>query len=94
MLRIAFPSQNERLQRRYLKMVQAHLKHAPKLAPGVAAIPAASSAFAATQAAWRFLKNQRVTLAALVEPLTSHATSGFRRNPPTFHAVPQERKCR
>lgn len=69
MQRIATPPLDERLQRRFLKMVQAHLKHAPKLAPGVAAIPAESSAFAATQAAWRFLNNERVTLPALVEPL-------------------------
>ena len=50
-------------------MVQTHLKHVPKLAPGVGALPAESSAFAATQAAWRFLNNERVTLAALAEPL-------------------------
>jgi len=50
-------------------LVQSHLHSAPKLAAGVASLPSAGSAFAATQAAWRFLNNDRVTLPALVEPL-------------------------
>jgi hypothetical protein len=41
----------------------------PKLAAGVASLPSAGSAFAATQAAWRFLNNPRVTLPALIKPL-------------------------
>ena len=41
----------------------------PKLAAGVASLPSVASAFAATQAAWRFFGNDRVSLAALVEPL-------------------------
>jgi Transposase DDE domain len=40
-----------------------------RLAAGVASLPSVASAFAATQAAWRFLNNPRVTLGALVEPL-------------------------
>lgn len=39
------------------------------MAAGVAALPGAGSSFAATQAAWRFLNNGRVTLPALVAPL-------------------------
>jgi len=39
------------------------------LAAGVASLPGVGSAFAATQAAWRFLNNDRVSLSALVEPL-------------------------
>jgi hypothetical protein len=50
-------------------LVQSHLHSAPKLAAGVASLPSTGSAFAATQAAWRFLNNDRVTLSALVEPL-------------------------
>jgi Transposase DDE domain len=45
------------------------MRHVPKLAAGAASLPSASSAFAATQAAWRFFGNERVTLAALAEPL-------------------------
>lgn len=45
------------------------MQSAPKLAAGVASLPGAGSAFAATQAVWRFLNNGRIPLAALVEPL-------------------------
>jgi hypothetical protein len=45
------------------------MRSAPDLAAGVASIPSVSSSFAGTQAAWRFLNNERVTLAALAEPL-------------------------
>lgn len=40
-----------------------------ELASGMAALPNAGTAFAATQAAWRFLNNERARLPALVEPL-------------------------
>lgn len=52
-----------------MTLVLSHLHAAPKLAAGIASLPSAGSAFAATQAAWRFLNNDRVTLPALVEPL-------------------------
>lgn len=42
---------------------------ATELAAGVSSLPGVGSAFAATQGAWRFLNNGRVTLAALIEPL-------------------------
>lgn len=66
---LLIPDLDDRLQRRYRVLVRAHMKHSSKLAPGVAALPGESSAFAATQAAWRFLNNDRVSLPALVEPL-------------------------
>lgn len=50
-------------------LVQSHMRAAPALAAGVASLPSISSSFAGTQAAWRFLNNERVTLAALAEPL-------------------------
>jgi hypothetical protein len=50
-------------------MVNSHLSATQALACGIHALPDASSAFAATQAAYRFLKNPRVTLRALAEPL-------------------------
>ena len=50
-------------------LVRSHLHTAPELAAGVASLPSAGSAFAATQAAWRFLNNDRVGLSALAEPL-------------------------
>jgi hypothetical protein len=50
-------------------MVFSHLRSAPELAAGVASLPDEGQGFAAVQAAWRFLNNDRVTLPALVEPL-------------------------
>ncbi|MFN5623983.1 MAG: hypothetical protein ACK5DM_08555, partial [Planctomyces sp.] len=47
------------------------MRNAPKLASGIASLPAPTSSFAATQAAWRFLNNERVTLATLAEPIRS-----------------------
>jgi hypothetical protein len=66
---LALPALERRLQRRYLIMVQSHMRSAPELAAGVASLPSAGTAFAATQAAWRFLNNERATLSRLAEPL-------------------------
>ena len=65
---IALPPLEPRLQKRYLIMVQSHLRSAPELAAGVASLPSTSQAFAATQATWRFLNNERVGMPELVEP--------------------------
>jgi hypothetical protein len=70
---IPLPLLEPRLQKRYLIMVQSHMRSAPKLAAGVASLPSTASAFAATQAAWRFLGNERATLPVLVEPLREQA---------------------
>ncbi|GAC1355446.1 MAG: IS4-like element ISRba2 family transposase [Acidimicrobiales bacterium] len=66
---LALPPLEKRLKARYLMLVQSHLHSAPKLAAGVASLPSTATAFAATQAAWRFFNNDRVSLAALAEPL-------------------------
>ena len=66
---IALPPLEKRLKSRFLTLVEAHMHHPPKLAAGVASLPSVASAFAATQAAWRFLNNDRVTFTALAEPL-------------------------
>jgi hypothetical protein len=69
MQRIATPLMDRRLQERYLILVQSHMRHAPKLAAGIASLSRVGSAWTCTQAAWRFLNNDRVKLSALVEPL-------------------------
>src|SRR5438309_3357704 len=51
-----------------------HLQSAPALAAGLNALPGAATAFASTQAAWRFFANPRVTLPELAAPL--HAAAG------------------
>lgn len=48
----------------------------PAVAAGVKALPGTGTAFAATQAAWRFFSNSRVTLAKLVEPLRQAGRRG------------------
>jgi hypothetical protein len=58
-----------RLQKRYLQLVQSHMNVVQAVAAGVKALPRAGKAFAATQAAWRFFRNSRVTLPKLIEPL-------------------------
>src|SRR5437868_1545558 len=67
------PSLEPRLQRRFRHLVQAHLQVSPAAAPGVKALPGAASAFASTQAAWRFFNNPSVSLPGLAEPLLAHA---------------------
>jgi hypothetical protein len=60
---------DRRLQNRYRTLVLQQVHAAQHLAAGLHALPGAPSAFAATQAAWRFLHNPRVGLPQLVEPL-------------------------
>lgn len=54
-------------------MVKGHLSPAHQLACGIRAAPGDGSALAATQAAFRFLNNPRVTLPVLAEPLLEAA---------------------
>lgn len=58
-----------RLQRRYVQLVQEHMKSANKNAAGPALKSGENQAFAATQATWRFLSNPNVALVDLIEPL-------------------------
>ena len=52
-------------------MVQQHVRGAQALAAGIAALPDTCSSAAYTQAAWRFLNNERVGLSQLAKPLVS-----------------------
>jgi hypothetical protein len=61
------------LQQRYLKMVESHAQASQAVASGIHSLPDTRSAFAATQAAYRFLNNPRVTLRALARPLIEAA---------------------
>lgn len=69
MQELQLPPLEPRLQKRYHKLVLSHMRNASPLAAGVASLPDGGQAFAATQAAWRFHNNDRVTLTTLVEPL-------------------------
>ena len=67
------PSDDKRLQRRYLQLVQEHLSPVQAIATGLRALPGTAQAFASTQAAWRFYANPRVTLPQLAQPLIEAA---------------------
>ena len=79
------PVLEARLRRRYAQLVNEHLRCAPDLAAGpsrlprvvpgpdraddTTALPRLTTAFASTQAAWRFYANEAVGLPALAAPL-------------------------
>ena len=65
----ALPDVDARLSHRYQDLFVAHLSTAEKLAAGFHASPALTTAFAATQAAWRFFNNEAVSLPVLSEPI-------------------------
>jgi hypothetical protein len=56
-------------------MVESHAQASQALASGIHALPDARNVFSATQAAYRFLNNPRVTLRALAKPLVEAARS-------------------
>lgn len=62
-----------RLQRRYWRLVREHVNANPDLAAGPKALQDQCQSFASTQAAWRFLNSDRVTLRQLIEPPREYA---------------------
>ena len=60
---------DERLSKRWGILVRSQMKSAAPLAAGVGALPGATRAVSAVQAAWRFYNNERVELRELVVPL-------------------------
>ena len=67
------PELEDRLQERYVKLVQAHQHAATRVAAGPSHKPAQAEGASQRQAAWRFFKNPKVTLPVLVEPLRQEA---------------------
>ena len=61
------------MRQRYLNMVECHSAANQVLASGIHAVPDVRTAFATTQAAYRFFQNERVTLRALAEALIEAA---------------------
>jgi hypothetical protein len=74
------PSDDARLQRRYLQLVQEHLSPVQAIAAGLRALPGTAQAFASTQAAWRFYANPRVTLPQLAQPLIEVARAAVEQD--------------
>ena len=66
---ILLPPMDRRLQQRYCTLVKAHLHSSSPVAAGPTVALDQTSGWAATQATWRFLNNDRVSLSALMAPL-------------------------
>lgn len=79
-----------RLQKRYLQLVESHMNVVQAVASGVKALPGVGKAFAATQAAWRFFANPRITLPKLVEPLRELGRQGCSDSPSAYVLVVQD----
>jgi hypothetical protein len=60
---------DRRLQKRYYALVREHTHALTPTATGPSALPGGRTAFASTQALWRFVNNESVSLAALMEPI-------------------------
>ena len=96
------PAFEPRLQRRYAQLVNEHLRCAPALAAGPATLPRLlpettadhdaarprlTTAFASTQAAWRFYANEAVRLPALATPLAEAGRRAVARSSADFALV-------
>ena len=67
-----------------MKLVKSHMRAATRAAHGPRVLPELGEAATATQAAWRFLNNERVTLQALIEPLRKVGRDGCRHSESSF----------
>jgi hypothetical protein len=76
-----------RLQKRYLLLVEAHVNDVQSVAAGVKALPGVATSFAATQGAWRFFANPKVTLPKLIEPLRSVGRQACAESPSSYVLV-------
>jgi hypothetical protein len=73
----AQPPFEPRLQKRYQQLVQEHLQISQSVAAGLNALPGTATSFASTQAAWRFYRNQSVSLPALAQPLIAQGRAAL-----------------
>jgi hypothetical protein len=72
-MEIPLPKLEPRLKRRYQKLVTEQMSPKHSVAPGLRALAGKYSAFASTQAAWRFYANETVDVTHLVAPLHEYA---------------------
>jgi hypothetical protein len=71
------PDTDERLVLRFRQLVKEHMGNGHNTAAGPRTLPGDTDAFAATQAAWRFYNNERLSLPDLVEPLLTCARAAI-----------------
>ena len=75
------------LRNRYHVLVKEHLNTAPKLAQGVKTLSHHETAWANTQAAWRFFDNDNVGFPQLSLPLTQAARQELSANDASYGLV-------
>ena len=68
------------MAKRYQQLVTEHLNSTDTLSAGLRVLPNKSTSFASTQAAWRFYKNDSVSLTKLHEPLLIAAHESVARH--------------
>lgn len=76
-----------RLKDRYQILIKEHLNVAPKLAQGIKTLSHHKSAWANTQAAWRFLDNDNVGFPQLSLPLVQSARNELQANSSAYGLV-------
>src|SRR5690606_40576398 len=81
---------DERLRKRWRILVRSQMKSSSPVAAGVGALPSTARPLAATQAAWRFYNNDRVTLAELVAPLRDYVRERTAASNSSFVLVAQD----
>ena len=79
-----------RLEKRYEQLVQSHLHSAHQLAAGIKTLLNKDVAFNQTQAAWRFLNNERCTLEELSKPLLKAAHEPSKQECDTYVLIPHD----
>lgn len=79
-----------RLQKRYEQLVRAHMHSNNALAAGVKSTLDNNTAFSQTQAAWRFLNNDRCTLEKLSTPLLQAAHESIEKECDSFVLIPHD----
>lgn len=71
------PDLDKRHQKRYMNLVESHLKPNQRLATASQAKMGTSSSWAATQSAWRFYANKKTSLSKLSSPLIKASCEGI-----------------
>jgi hypothetical protein len=75
---------DKRLKVRYIELVKSHMKTSTYTAAGIAVPADLKSSFATTQALWRFLGNDKVTLNKLIAPLRHFASQQLEESSPDY----------
>src|SRR5262245_37688496 len=78
---------DERLAKRWKMLVRSQMKVGSPLAAVAGGLPITRKALAATQAAWRFYNNERITLAELIVPLRDYARERIASSKASFVLV-------